>query len=1481
MKKIGKCLIALLFIFALFCGGISVLTACSDNNVVLESISVTKKPSKTVYVVNESFVQTGMEVTAGYSDGTERLLGQDEYTCSVPKFGVPTGKFETSQTVTVSYTEGEIVKSTEFSVTVTNKVTSVEILSGPDKTEYYPGEYFNPAGLKIKAVFQNGSQSEIEIGESNAAFSVTEISAGTECVTVTYGGYGFTIDIAVKNGIYIEAETGLLNGKPVSDDNARTLSYETVKGLVLQLYESHLKVAYGKKLGEIKKAELIASGVKDVESKLSEYYDSEEYKTALENYTATNEFKELSEAYKSGTNSDIGEWNYIRDLARYKAHGDSYVGELKKNDEISFVFEADKAGTGSIAFRLASTYLIRDNGEWLPIEMGAVRFDKVCEFYVNGVKADVSSGGEIAGGKTEDGSPNEILWTNWNEVKFNGVSFVEGRNVIRLRMLEHNLVSPAQKDNKAIPNIDSLIISADGDAVISGYDNSAEFSYKVNSIALEKSEDKVELKVEGDISVNTGYIEDLFNIKLGAVDMSVDVAGGKFTAYADVSALTANADGYALTILGKTVEAGDIDITSGTVSAYKDYRLDTQNFVKLIVEDNTHGVRLDSAEIANPEVTLGLRDGKPHIIIGGGVYSATVQGFDLTVPEDVRQIRLEIASAVKDLYLFDVQLFGEPYNTVIPDGTHTVNVLDDNKFEIVCDISKLGIDNGYGVHFNKKGYGKDNDFNSQNFPNFKELKLISLTEGSTKYEIFYNDKDSGHSFDWDTLAVFVSDIHGYNNENISLEKSADGKIYAVISGKYEAYTKEEMEAELLKIKADYRYDEALGNITNITVPLAGKITSQVFEGENGGTYTIKLDISDARDGKIFFHLDFNEGKTNFVCKLTDDEIKRQVETSSYRYKLYTTSGTGSVGGWADGLVAVEIVNLQTPSYGTAEIEGFEKVGDRVYLVISGSYVNHTAESLKSLITSLTFQKSDDLDGEEVCASLDNVTVTVDDGKYFIRYDITELEIREAGNGYLVHLSPFGSGEYSDVNVPVDGNVSEVILNGVSYSYTEYNFGTWSRKILTKTDLHSFVNESVALGNTDGEAYLVISGSYAYYTRDWVDAQLEKIKADYMYHKALGNADEKTVILDANDIKTNVAEGADGGTFTIGLKLKDNTAGTVFFHFDYTDGKTNLICKLTDDESKIQTETDNRTFTLSLYDGGEEWTNGLVAVTIVLKNAAYGEVRLVGFESSDGKVYAVYSGDCTAYSADDIKNMITLSEFENSTDSYHKVQADLTKAVISVENEKYILKFDISDLIVVDDKDGRNGGYFTHIKPFGNGDNGDVFNAENVNALTVGGFSYSAETCNIYGWTGSIIKIKDVRVFSGTEKAEFVTDNGKIYYQTTFATQNMQKDDVVNKISKIDLESTSGGRIDYIGDALIFGEMDSNGKITVRIDISAVGAGVYVPHFFTDNETSGKNICDNAPVTATVFGGKSYEVKETNVEAWNWTAYLINITEITE
>ena len=87
--------------------------------------------------------------------------------------------------------------------------------------------------------------------------------------------------------------------------------------------------------------------------------------------------------------------------------------------------------------------------------------------------------------------------------------------------------------------------------------------------------------------------------------------------------------------------------------------------------------------------------------------------------------------------------------------------------------------------------------------------------------------------------------------------------------------------------------------------------------------------------------------------------------------------------------------------------------------------------------------------------------------------------------------------------------------------------------------------------------------------------------------------------------------------------------------------------------------------------------------------------------------------------------------------------------------------------------------------------------------------------------------------------------------------------------------------DYIGDALIFGEMDSNGKITVRIDISAVGAGVYVPHFFTDNETSGKNICDNAPVTATVFGGKSYEVKETNVEAWNWTAYLINITEITE
>lgn len=87
----------------------------------LTSIEVTSDPDRTVYSVGDAFDPTGMEVTAHYSDGSSRVLSQDEYSYD------PTGPLtENVLTITVSYrgftdtVEIVVADPGDFTVTVTN-----------------------------------------------------------------------------------------------------------------------------------------------------------------------------------------------------------------------------------------------------------------------------------------------------------------------------------------------------------------------------------------------------------------------------------------------------------------------------------------------------------------------------------------------------------------------------------------------------------------------------------------------------------------------------------------------------------------------------------------------------------------------------------------------------------------------------------------------------------------------------------------------------------------------------------------------------------------------------------------------------------------------------------------------------------------------------------------------------------------------------------------------------------------------------------------------------------------------------------------------------------------------------------------------------------------------------------------------------------------------------------------------------------------
>lgn len=93
-----------------------------EEEAVLESITVTEPPAKTTYTIGETLDLTGLVITANYSDGSEKTV--TEY-ITTPAGGSPLDSAGTIS-VTVSYTEGDITKTTSFDVQVNEADTPPE-----------------------------------------------------------------------------------------------------------------------------------------------------------------------------------------------------------------------------------------------------------------------------------------------------------------------------------------------------------------------------------------------------------------------------------------------------------------------------------------------------------------------------------------------------------------------------------------------------------------------------------------------------------------------------------------------------------------------------------------------------------------------------------------------------------------------------------------------------------------------------------------------------------------------------------------------------------------------------------------------------------------------------------------------------------------------------------------------------------------------------------------------------------------------------------------------------------------------------------------------------------------------------------------------------------------------------------------------------------------------------------------------------------
>ena len=149
---------------------------------VLDHIDVTTEPSKKAYKYGETFNPAGMVVTAYYTDDQSRAV--TGYTYS------PTGALDMDDTtITISYTEGSVTKQTTQAITVAKVLDSIEITTPPNKTAYFSGETFNPAGMVVTAHYTDGSSAAV----SGYTYSPNgALAAGNNTITVSYSEGGVT-----------------------------------------------------------------------------------------------------------------------------------------------------------------------------------------------------------------------------------------------------------------------------------------------------------------------------------------------------------------------------------------------------------------------------------------------------------------------------------------------------------------------------------------------------------------------------------------------------------------------------------------------------------------------------------------------------------------------------------------------------------------------------------------------------------------------------------------------------------------------------------------------------------------------------------------------------------------------------------------------------------------------------------------------------------------------------------------------------------------------------------------------------------------------------------------------------------------------------------------------------------------------------------------------------------------------------------------
>lgn len=215
---------------------------------VMTSISIAAKPSKTTYIEGIDLSLSGLSVKGNYNDGSSVKL--ENYTVS----GYDKNKIGT-QTVRVTYSG----LTATFTVKVNQKSpTGFRVYSNPARMEYYVGDNFDPFGITLRVSYNNGTTEIIDhtakLFEELRYSNFSSENPGKTTVTLKFCGYTRTISPLIISRDLVSHEYEM-DTEYVSKVAASTTVEDLVKGFDSS---SRIRITYNG--AELSSTDFVPSG---------------------------------------------------------------------------------------------------------------------------------------------------------------------------------------------------------------------------------------------------------------------------------------------------------------------------------------------------------------------------------------------------------------------------------------------------------------------------------------------------------------------------------------------------------------------------------------------------------------------------------------------------------------------------------------------------------------------------------------------------------------------------------------------------------------------------------------------------------------------------------------------------------------------------------------------------------------------------------------------------------------------------------------------------------------------------------------------------------------------------------------------------------------------------------------------------------------------------------------------------------------------